>query len=108
MGTQKTLWHTFTNSFVPLEGALMHEAAEVKRLKFSPDKEYLIAACSARGAMVLCGKDGKFVSRLDGHSGCVFDVAWAKDAEEDVLLTASHDCECKLWRMGRDSRSADG
>lgn len=78
---------------------------EVKRVAFSMDGRYLAAACSSQRVQVYDVTQPKatVVDRLEGHTDCVFDVAWGVCPQTGArsLTSASHDQSCIYWREVR-------
>lgn len=75
---------------------------EVKRVEFSMDGAYLAAACSCGKALVydMNSEAPDPLAQLDGHSDCVFDVAWGADPTtgKKTLVSASHDHTLRCWQ----------
>jgi len=78
----------------------------VKRVRFSPDGFQIAAACSSKRVLVydihsnpiLFAKLRAEKGADNGHSGCIFDVAWGTCTAEKTLVSASHDNSCAYWR----------
>lgn len=77
---------------------------EVKRVAFSPDGNYLAAACSSGQVQVYdmndSSQDQSALTILPGHTDCVFDVAWGEDklSNAKILVSASHDHQSFVWK----------
>jgi len=77
---------------------------EVKRVKFSRDGKMLAAACSTGKVLVynMSSTSSKIecLASLEGHTDCVFDVAWGvcPQTQRNILVSASHDHTSKVWR----------
>jgi len=78
-----------------------NEDNEVKRVAFSPNGQWLAAACSSGKVLVYdIDNDGKEICQLGGHTDCVFDVTWGVDptTNKKLLVSASHDFSCNFWK----------
>lgn len=74
---------------------------EVKRVAFSPNGQWLAAACSSGKVLVYdIDNNGKEICQLGGHTDCVFDVTWGVDpvTNKKLLVSASHDATCNYWQ----------
>lgn len=81
-------------------GTQSQNANEVKRIMFTTAGDTLAAAGSC-GSVFVYGMEGQWVQKavLDGHTDCVFDVAWGADRSgADILVSASHDHTSLVWR----------
>lgn len=75
---------------------------EVKRVAFSPNGQFLAAACSSGKVLVydILEAGGKEICQLGGHTDCVFDICWGIDpmTNKKMLVSASHDFTCNFWK----------
>lgn len=92
----------------PRETVNTHDHAgrdnEVKRVAFSLDGKNLAAACSSQKVLVYNVEGGiRHRATLEGHTDCVFDVAWGTcpDTQADVIVSASHDKTSRVWRADK-------
>lgn len=72
---------------------------EVKRVSFNPAGNLLAAACS-EGVVLVYKNDGgqwNLYTQLEGHTDVVFDVAWGRAQNMDILASASHDKTTRIW-----------
>lgn len=97
-----TQQHTINTRKVP---GLNENPNEVKRVRFSNSGTQLAAGCSSGCVLVYdiahqSNADPR-PEKLDGHTDCVFDVAWGtcQSTGQVMLVTASHDHSCRYWQV---------
>lgn len=92
-----------TRTWKPLQSMNTRDVCqenEVKRIAWSPCGRYLAAACSDNCVLVYDFiAQGQLAQRLDGHTDCVFDVAWGRNhkTNKKLLVSACHDGTSIVW-----------
>ena len=87
-------WDPTTGEVSPLT---IHDPAEMFRVAFSPDGEFLVTAGATSTATIWKFPTGERIRTLPGHSGNIWDVAFSLDGTR--LATASRDGTIKLWEF---------
>ncbi len=80
--------------------ALMGHEGAVVGAAFSPQHGGRIATCSRDGTARLWTVDGEPITALTGHTGTVWQVAFAPDGRS--VVTASGDGTARVWRVETD------
>lgn len=77
-------------------------------LQFSPDGNYLAAACTDKSKFpikIFGTVRGNLVTELDGHTAVVYNLSWRSDSV--YLASASADSSSKIWNVGRFIQNND-
>ena len=75
----------------------------VNAVRYSPDGEFFVAADSGGKIYLYDGKEGKFVSEINGgeaqaHKGGIYGISWSSDSKR--FMSASADKSVKIWDAG--------
>jgi WD40 repeat protein/serine/threonine protein kinase len=90
-------WH-YLMRLCRVEPLVLRDRTEVNSVAFSPDGQFIAAACGDGTIKVWDGKTGKAVQRLDAaHSGPVFSVAYHPGGK--LLATVGADHRVKVWDL---------
>jgi WD40 repeat protein/tRNA A-37 threonylcarbamoyl transferase component Bud32 len=78
------------------------------QIAYSPDGNYLAAACHDKSVRIWDADSGKLEQELSAHAGRVHGVAYSPDGR--FLASASYDKTCKLWDVdsGTEVRTYSG
>lgn len=97
-------WDSKTwKSIFKIDTRLTLKENEVKRVKWSPCGMYIAAACSSHRVLVYKYDRNRsappsLCATLEGHTDCVFDIAWGKGSSgKNTLVSASHDHTSRIW-----------